>query len=202
VNKMPVVTEAKTLVEALEDAKNQLGTKNIFYRQQEVTSGKVFKTTMIEITAISYPELLEEMKEYLKMIIENMNIEVNFESSINQDIFEITMYSNNNSILIGKNGQTLKALETLLRSKIQLEWGFYPKVILDVENYKEKRIASLERLAIKTAKEVRETKIDAALENMNSYERRIIHNKLANFRGVSTISEGEEPNRHVIIRAE
>ena len=53
-----------------------------------------------------------------------------------------------------------------------------------------------------TAKEVRATKVDAALENMNSFERRVIHNKLTNFKGVSTISEGEEPNRHVIIKAE
>ena len=72
----------------------------------------------------------------------------------------------------------------------------------ELENYKEKRIEHLERLAIRLAKEVRATKVDAVLDNMNSYERRIIHNKLSNFKGVSTVSEGEEPNRHVIIKAE
>ena len=52
------------------------------------------------------------------------------------------------------------------------------------------------------AKEVRQTKNDVILEDMNSYERRIIHNKLANFKGVSTVSEGEEPHRHIVIKAE
>ena len=64
------------------------------------------------------------------------------------------------------------------------------------------RIEHLERLAIRLAKEVRATKVDAVLDNMNSYERRIIHNKLSNFKGVSTVSEGEEPNRHVVIKPE
>ena len=111
------------------------------------------------------------------------------------------MHSNNNSALIGKNGKTLSALETLVKNKVNIEWGFYPKVVLDIENYKEKRIAALERMAVKIAKEVRETKVDAALENMNSYERRIIHKKLANFKGVSTESVGTEPERHIIIKS-
>ena len=104
--------------------------------------------------------------------------------------------------IIGKNGQTLKALETLVKAKINMDWHVHPKIVLDVENYKEKRIANLERLAIKMAKEVRQTKNDVILEDMNSYERRIIHNKLANFKGVSTVSEGEEPHRHIVIKAE
>ena len=83
-----------------------------------------------------------------------------------------------------------------------MDWHVHPKIVLDVENYKEKRIANLERLAIKMAKEVRQTKNDVILEDMNSYERRIIHNKLANFKGVSTVSEGEEPHRHIVIKAE
>ncbi len=198
---MSVVTEAKTLIEAVENAKNELKTEKILYKSEEI-KGKLFKSGSIKVTAISYQELIEEIKGYLKEIINPLGIEVEFETSNREDIFNITMFSNNNSMLIGKNGQTLKSLETLLRSKINKDWGIFPKIILDVENYKEKRIENLERLAIRTAKEVRDTKIDVALENMNSYERRIIHNKLSNFKGVITISEGEEPNRHVVIKAE
>ena len=131
-----------------------------------------------------------------------MGLEIQFESSIREDTFEVTLYSNNNSILIGKNGQNLKAFETIVRAKINGDWGVNPKIVLDVENYKEKKIQNLERLAIRVAKEVRATKVDVALDNMNSFERRVIHNKLTNFKGVSTISEGEEPNRHVVIKAE
>ena len=199
---MPVVTEAKTLIEAIENAKNELKTEKIIYTKKEKISGKLFKSTMYEVTAISEIELIDVIKKFLKEIIENMGLTVQFESSKREDTYEITMYSDNNSILIGKNGQTLKALETMVRAKINMEWNISPKIVLDVENYKEKRIEHLERLAIKLAKEVRTTKVDAVLDDMNSYERRIIHNKLSNFKGVSTISEGEEPNRHVIIKAE
>ena len=198
---MPTVVEAKTLIEAVEETKNLLHTDKILYKSEEI-KGKLFKGKTYQVTAISYQELLEEIKKYLQDVIENLGLEVQFEASFDEKIFNITMYSNNNSILIGKNGQTLKALETLVKAKIHLDWQIHIKLNLDVANYKEKRIASLERLAIKTAKEVRETKMDAVLEDMNSYERRIIHNKLANFKGVSTVSEGEEPHRHVIIKAE
>lgn len=199
---MPVVTEAKTLLEAVETAKNKLETEKIIYKSTEKVSGKLFKSKTIEVTAISYNELLDEIKNYLKEVIENMGLEIQFESSIREDTFEVTLYSNNNSILIGKNGQNLKALETIVRAKINGDWGVNPKIVLDVENYKEKKIQNLERLAIRVAKEVRATKVDVALDNMNSFERRVIHNKLTNFKGVSTISEGEEPNRHVVIKAE
>ena len=199
---MPVVTEAKTVLEAVETAKNKLETEKIIYKSTEKVSGKLFKSKTIEVTAISYNELLDEIKSYLKELIENMGLEIQFESSIREDTFEVTLYSNNNSILIGKNGQNLKAFETIVRAKINGDWGVNPKIVLDVENYKEKKIQNLERLAIRVAKEVRATKVDVALDNMNSFERRVIHNKLTNFKGISTISEGEEPNRHVVIKAE
>ena len=123
-------------------------------------------------------------------------------SNIRDDVYNIKMFSDNNPILIGKNGQTLKSLEILIKQKFLKDWNMYLKVNLDVEDYKEKRIAYLEKLAIRTAKEVRDTKIDVTLDNMNSYERRIIHNKLTDFKGITTTSEGEEPNRHIIIKAE
>ena len=200
-NNMSVVIEAKTLIEAVENAKNKLATEKIIYKSKERESGKIFKTKIYEVTAIRETDLITEIKEYLKEVVEGLGLQVNFETSKENDTYYITMYSNNNSALIGKNGKTLSALETLVKNKVNIEWGFYPKVVLDVENYKEKRIAALERMAVKIAKEVRDTKVDVALENMNSYERRRIHNKLANFKGISTESVGTEPERHIIIKS-
>ena len=91
------------------------------------------------------------------------------------------------------------APENLVRQKIQLETGMFFIISLDVENYKDKKISRLERLAKQTAREVKRTHIDVHLENMNSYERRIIHNALSEFKGISTKSTGEEPNRHIVI---
>ena len=94
---MAVVTEAKTLLEAVENAKNKLETEKIIYKSTEKVSGKLFKSKTIEVTAISYNELVDEIKNYLKELIENMGLEIQFESSIREDTFEVTLYSNNNS---------------------------------------------------------------------------------------------------------
>ena len=190
-----IETKGKTLLEALEEAKNILGTENIVYTKTKEEDNS------FNIKAISFNQLVEDIENYLSDVLEHLGLLVNFESNVREETINITMYSNNNPILIGKNGQTLKALETLVKNKVKKDWGISPKVILDVENYKERRIDNLERLAIKVAKEVRATKVDAELENMNSFERRIIHNKLTNFKGVATESVGVEPNRHVVIKS-
>ena len=85
-------------------------------------------------------------------------------------------------------------------TKLWHKLGRNYKFIIDVNEYKEKREQSLERLAKRVAREVRTTKIEAKMDSMNSYERRIIHNALTNFKGVYTESEGEEPNRYVVVK--
>lgn len=198
-----VVKEGKTLEEALNEALIELNANQseVIYKKEE-QPGKLFKSPIVKVTVTTKREILNEMKLYLKSIIEGMSLKVEFETSLRDDIYQIKMYSDNNPILIGKNGQTLKSLETLVKQKFLKDWNIYLKVNFDVEDYKEKRITYLEKLAIKTAKEVRDTKINVTLDNMNSYERRIIHNKLSDFKGITTTSEGEEPNRHIIIKAE
>ena len=164
--------------------------------------GKLFQGNLKEVTVYKKETINNEIKNYLKEIIENMGLEVSFEMNTKDERTTIKMYSNNNPILIGKNGQTLKALETLAKQKIQNETGIHYKITLDVSNYKDKIKRNLERLAINTAKEVVKTKIPVALDNMTSYERMIIHNKLTDFKGVKTESEGEEPERHIVIKPE
>ena len=78
--------------------------------------------------------------------------------------------------------------------------GFYNDWLNNINSYKEKREKSLEYLAKKIAREVAATKVEAKLDSMNSYERRIIHNALTNNKQVYTESEGEEPNRYVVIK--
>ncbi len=198
---MPVVTEGKTLIEAIENAKNELKTEKIYYKTKE-EQNKLFQNICYKVEAISYKEMLKEIEKYIKILVEGLGLQIQFDSNVSEEQFYITMFSDNNNILIGRNGGTLKALETLTRAKIYSEWNVSPKVILDVENYREKRIEALERIAIKTANEVKSSKISVTLENMNSFERRIVHNRLSNFKGIITMSEGEEPNRHIIIKAE
>ncbi len=197
-----VVLEAKTREEAIKLATEKLNASEseIVYHIEEETSGRLFKSSTYKIKAITLIDLVENIKDYLKEVITNLGLDVQFESSIRERRISITMYADNNAILIGKNGQTLKALETLAKQKVQNDYSVHINLNLDVENYKEKRIKNLEYMAKKIAREVRSTKVEATLENMNSFERRIVHNVLTDFKGVTTISEGEEPNRHVIIK--
>ena len=155
---------------------------------------------MFEVTVYQKSDINESIKSYLKEIIENMGIDVSFEIINKEGRTTIKMYTSNNPIIIGRNGNTLKALETLVKQKIQNDTDIHYKINLDVSNYKEKIAKNIERLAKTTAREVVKTKIPVALDNMTSYERRIVHNILTDFKGVTTESEGEEPNRHVVIK--
>ena len=195
------VFEAKNL----EDAKNAaIEAMNV--SEEEIIStyeekkGKLFKAGSVLFKAIKITDVAEFIKNNLKELLENMNIEAQFETNIRNSQINIKMYSDKNNILIGKNGQTLMAILTILRQQVYNQINSYPHILLDVENYKEKKLSHLERNAKRIAREVLKTKIDVELENMNSYERRIIHNALSEFKNITTTSEGEEPNRHIVIR--
>ena len=102
-------------------------------------------------------------------------------------------------ILIGKRGQTLDALQYLVNLVVNKKSPYYISVMLDTENYRQRRRETLESLAFNLAKKVKHTRRNVVLEPMNPYERRIIHSALQNDRYVTTYSEGEEPYRNVVI---
>ena len=110
------------------------------------------------------------------------------------------IYSDNDALLIGKDGKNLKALQHIVIQAIKKETNNNFKVVLDVNNYQTKKEKHLEFLAKKVAREVATTKVEVKLDSMNSYERRIIHNALTNNKKVYTESTGEEPNRCVVIK--
>ena len=146
-------------------------------------------------------DVLDFSKEYVKKIIEGMGIEdVKIETQRKENYLKLIIHSDNSSILIGKGGRTLSSIQNVLRSVINKETGMSINIILDVENYKEKQQRNIEKLAIKLAKEVRKTKEPITMDSMNSYERRLVHSVLSDFKGITTESEGEEPNRKVVIK--
>lgn len=198
-----IIKDGKETELVLEEilTENNLTKEEIVYTSHD-KKGKLFQGTLKEVTVYKKTDINDAIKEFLKEIIENMGLEVSFETTTKDERTTIKMYSNNNPIIIGKNGHTLKALENLVKQKIQNDTGIFYKINLDVSNYKEKIQKSIERLAKNTAREVAKTKIPVALDNMTSYERRIVHNVLTDFKGVKTESEGEEPNRHVVIKPE
>lgn len=196
-----IIKEGKTVESALSElmAENNISKEEIVYTSS-VKKGKLFQGNVYEVTAYLKTDINNEIKEFLRKVVENMGLDVTMELSNKEERVTIRMFSNKDYILIGKEGATLKALEVLAKQYIQNATGIYYKFNLDVSNYKEKNNKRLEWLAKKTAKEVLATNIPVALDNMTSYERRIIHSALTDFKGIKTESEGEEPNRHIVIK--
>ena len=177
---------------------NNLTKEDIVYRTGEVKKG-LFKGETTEVIVYKKDDIYNLIKEFLTEVIEKLGLEVSFELKKQDDRATLKMYSNNNNILIGHNGNTLKALENLVKQKVLVETGIFFAISLDVENYKDKKVARLERLAKNLARDVLKTKVAVHMENMNAYERRIVHNVLTKFKNISSASEGEEPNRHIVI---
>lgn len=198
-----ITKEGKSVEQALEElmTENNLSKEEFLY-SQTLKKGKLFQGTIYEVNAYLKSDLNNEIKNILHEIVENMGLELTIEIINKEEKPTIRMYSNKDYILIGTNGNTLKAIEKIVKQRIQNETGINYKFNLDVSNYKEKQEKRLISLAKKTAKEVVNTNIEVALDNMSSYERLIIHNALTDFKGVKTESEGEEPNRHIVIKPE
>lgn len=138
---------------------------------------------------------------FLKKVFYAMKIEADVEVKYNEEennMF-IHMEGENMGILIGKRGQTLDSLQYLVSLVVNKESDTYIKVKLDTENYRARRKETLETLAKNIAFKVRKARKSVSLEPMNPYERRIIHSALQHDRYVETASEGEEPNRRVVI---
>ena len=103
-------------------------------------------------------------------------------------------------LLIGKRGQTLDSLQYIISLVVNKESDSYIRIKVDTENYRERRKATLENLAKNLAYKVKRTRRPVSLEPMNPYERRIIHSALQGNKFVETVSEGEEPYRHVVVK--
>ena len=190
----------KTKEEAVINATEGLNAKEeeIIVIEKEVKKSLFSKK--VEIDAITKDELHKEIKEYILKIVKNMGINAKIETKTREETPIFNVIAPEVSILIGKNGRTIEALQNLTSQMINTNLKTYYRFIIDVNDYKSKRKSRLEKTAKYTAKEVAKTKEPAHLEPMNSYERRIIHSTLSNSKDVITESEGEEPNRHVVIK--
>lgn len=193
--------EGKNSEELLLRALNELNVKDdeLIYIVKEETSGLLKKKKVI-LKVILKTDVLEFSKKYIKELVEAMGLEVQLETKRMENYILIKLNSNNNSILIGKNGKNLSSLQILVRQAIFSKTGIFANIILDVEDYKEKQQKNIEFLAKKLAKEVVQTSIEIKMDKMNSYERRLVHEVLKDFKGIKTESEGVEPNRYVVIK--
>lgn len=172
--------------------------KDLYIKEMELKSGLFSKKVEIEVA--TREDVIEFIKEYLKNLIKNMNLTANIEVKKREDRVSFTIYTENNAILIGKNGKTLDSITTIVKQVVHKELGTYFNLTIDIGEYKVQQQKRIESLAKRVAREVGKSKIATKLDPMNSYERRLVHTTLADYPKVITESEGEEPNRFVVIK--
>ncbi len=146
-------------------------------------------------------ELVARGEDFLKSILSVMDIKADIKAEFNHATNEIYYEFNGEEmgVLIGKRGQTLDSLQYLVSLVVNKHRSGYIRVKLDTENYRDRRKLKLEELAHNIASKVKRSRRRVELEPMNPYERRIIHSALQGDPYVTTISEGEEPYRHVVV---
>ena len=181
---------------------------NVAVEKLHISADKIFINVLGELPeglnceALVDVNLTLEGKKYLEDILKAMGIgyQIEARSINNEEQIHYLVDTYENSLLIGVKGKTLEALQTLVRNLISSYTKEKVVTTLDIGGYKSNRAHQLEILATKTAKEVAKTKVAVKLQPMSAFERRVIHEKLSDWRDVYTESEGEGENRAIIIK--
>lgn len=174
-------------------------------KERTVKEKPVKAAKAIEI--ITDPEEIKDIEEralvFLRDVFGSMdlgNVEITSKYNTTDGCLEVDFEGEDMGILIGKRGQTLDSLQYLTSLVVNKGKADYIRVKLDTEDYRRRRKETLENLARGIAYKVKKTRKPVVLEPMNPYERRIIHSALQGNKFVETVSEGEEPYRHVVVK--
>ncbi len=166
----------------------------------EILAKEYEENDLYTMEVVKKEDIKAFIKNYLTNVTNQMGLETKFEVNEDEDVFSVKMFSNNNPILIGKDGRTLTSLQNLLRQTISNQIKFNVKVNLDASNYKAKKEKFFGSDIKKIINDVLKTKDEIKLDPMNSYKRRIVHSIASEYYNIETESFGEEPNRYVVIR--
>lgn len=128
------------------------------------------------------------------------SIEIIVEKQNDQNLYRVILDAENNAIVIGKNGQTLRAISMVLKAAVNSTFKKRVNIVVDVNHYKEDRYRKVKGIAHRVAKEVAKSHVDAELDPMPNDERKVIHQYLQDFKGVETVSIGEGKQRHLVIK--
>ena len=153
----------------------------------------------VETAEADLSDTAKNARDFLKGLTDRMNVPADIAVSDGEENLRMVLSGENMSILIGRRGETLDALQYLTSLNVNRGREDYLRVTLDTENYRAKREEALRKLAVRMANRAKKSGRRVALEPMNPNERRILHSALQNDPEVTTHSEGEEPYRRVII---
>lgn len=194
---------AKTLNEALALATLDFGLQTADDLNYEITEDKKGLFGLggkVTIKVYETSDIVDYACEYLKTVIEAFEINPEFMVDLSDEVVRITIDSDHNSILIGKNGRTLQALNELVKIATSSRFKKRVRVLLDINEYKDNKYRKVISIAKRTAKEVQRSKMSATLDAMPADERRMIHNALSKFSNIKTESIGTGYRRQVVIK--
>ncbi|WP_300262509.1 RNA-binding cell elongation regulator Jag/EloR [Clostridium sp.] len=195
----------KTVEEALKSALEKLNTTEDKVEVIVIEEGSKGFLNLIgakpaKISVKKKRDRILEARKFLSDILDNMNIEAEINIEESKDVVKINLTGAKMGTIIGYRGETLDSLQYLTSLVVnKAKEDKYKRVVLDTQNYRQKREETLKRLANKIAYKVRKSGKILKLEPMNPCERRVIHSELQNNDFVKTFSEGEEPYRRVVV---
>ena len=193
----------KTRSEAIEKAMEKFGVGEENLDIQVVDEGSRgflgigAKDYVINVKKIINKE--EIIRSYLKKIYDCLDIRIDVRVEEEEDTVRVFVTGEGSSILIGRHGESLDGLQTIVNIYLTKETDEHKRLILDIEGYREKRETSLVAYAKKMAQKVMYSRRAIRLDPMNPYERRIVHFALQDNTKITSFSEGEEPNRRIVL---
>ncbi len=187
--------------EALLNAANDknVAIEDLTYEVIEETSGFLGFGSKVVISAYCMNDIADYMKSYLENYLSNIQMNGTVSVELEGEYFHVNIDADNNAVLIGKNGQTLQSINTVLKTAASAKFKCRVHVLIDINGYKEVKYEKVTALAARVAKSVRRTKTDAILDPMPADERKVIHNYLSSMKNISTVSEGEGNQRRLKI---
>lgn len=194
--------KGKSLEEILNkiSEEQKIDVNEITYQILEEKSGFLGMGKEVTISAYTKKDIKDFMYDYLMNYFDEIGMDVAIEiDEPEENFYKLTLNAQNNAILIGKNGQTLQAINTVLKAAVSGTFKKRISVLVDVNGYKNEKYRKECALASRVAKTVQRTKTDAILDPMPNDERKAIHNHLANWDHIQTVSEGEGNQRRLKI---
>ena len=192
---------AKTLEDLLTTAaaQKQVEVSELTYYVTEEKKGLLGFGSEVTAEVYSLNDVTDFLREYVQTFFNHFDSETTVEVVRNNESFTISIDASNNAILIGKSGQTLQAINTVVKGAVSSAFKRRFQVMVDINNYKNERYEKVRAMAQRIAKSVQRTKIAAVLDPMPNDERKIVHQTLSSMRNIKTESEGDGRNRRLRI---
>ncbi len=194
------IEETKTEVEKVKEVKLEETSQTSYDENEDLKDEDIVEEEK-EVT-FDIEKFTEISNEFIDKILKPLEIKYSTEISMDKNVLNVNILGNEKDlgIVIGKRGTTLDSIQYILSLIINKHSESFVRVIVDSSGYREKRKKTLISLAEKTANRALRTGRPARLEPMNAHERKIIHEALKDFDGVFTHSEGQEPNRRIVVQ--